>query len=73
MWPAPPLVPNTVVITTVQNQVTLSSLTVSFSCSWFQNTNGDLKYYTVIVKQSEGNAMDVPGIWLGHFIHARLK
>ncbi|XP_078471874.1 receptor-type tyrosine-protein phosphatase beta-like [Lampetra planeri] len=70
---APPPVPNTVTITTVQNQVTLSSLTVYFSCSWFQNTNGDLKYYTVIVKQSEGNAMDVPEIWLGHFIHARLK
>ncbi|XP_061434361.1 receptor-type tyrosine-protein phosphatase beta-like isoform X2 [Lethenteron reissneri] len=57
---APPLVPNTVVITTVQNQVTLSSLTVSFSCSWFQNTNGDLKYYTVIVKQSEGTQVESP-------------
>ncbi|XP_078472009.1 receptor-type tyrosine-protein phosphatase beta-like isoform X1 [Lampetra planeri] len=57
---APPLDPNTVVITTVQNQVTLSSLTVSFSCSWFQNTNGDLKYYTVIVKQSEGTQVESP-------------
>ncbi|XP_078733689.1 uncharacterized protein LOC144948133 [Lampetra fluviatilis] len=56
---APPPVPETN-ITTVQNQVTPSSLTVSFSCSWFQNTNGDLKYYTVIVKQSEGTNSDSP-------------
>ncbi|XP_078733695.1 receptor-type tyrosine-protein phosphatase beta-like [Lampetra fluviatilis] len=57
---APPPVPETVYITTVQNQVTPSSLTISFSCSWFQNTNGDLKYYTVIVKQSEGSSSESP-------------
>ncbi|XP_078472008.1 receptor-type tyrosine-protein phosphatase beta-like isoform X2 [Lampetra planeri] len=57
---APPPVPNTVVITTVQNQVTPSSLTISFNCSWFKNTNGDLKYYTVIVKQSEGTSSESP-------------
>ncbi|XP_061434431.1 receptor-type tyrosine-protein phosphatase beta-like [Lethenteron reissneri] len=57
---APPPVPETVNITTVQNQVTPNSLTVSFSCSWFQNTNGDLKYYTVIVKQSDGTNSESP-------------
>ncbi|XP_075913325.1 receptor-type tyrosine-protein phosphatase beta-like [Petromyzon marinus] len=57
---APPPVPETVNITMVQNQVTPSSLTISFSCSWFQNTNGDLKYYTVIVKQSAGTSSESP-------------
>ncbi|XP_061434356.1 receptor-type tyrosine-protein phosphatase beta-like [Lethenteron reissneri] len=57
---APPPVPETVNITTVQNQVTPSSLTISFSCSWFQNTNGDLKSYTVIVKQSEETSSESP-------------
>ncbi|XP_061434358.1 receptor-type tyrosine-protein phosphatase beta-like isoform X2 [Lethenteron reissneri] len=57
---APPPVSETVYITTVQNQVTPSSLTISFSCSWFQNTNGDLKYYTVIVKQSKGTSSESP-------------
>ncbi|XP_075913322.1 receptor-type tyrosine-protein phosphatase beta-like [Petromyzon marinus] len=57
---APPPVLETVNITMVQNQVTPSSLTISFNCSWFQNTNGDLKYYTVIVKQSEGTSSESP-------------
>ncbi|XP_078733691.1 receptor-type tyrosine-protein phosphatase beta-like [Lampetra fluviatilis] len=57
---APPPALEPVNITTVQNQVTPSSLTISFSCSWFQNTNGDLKYYTVIVKQSDGTNSESP-------------
>ncbi|CAN0169589.1 unnamed protein product [Lampetra fluviatilis] len=42
------------------NVATPSSLTLTFNCSWFATTNGDLKYYTVIVKESAETTNEKP-------------
>ncbi|XP_078471890.1 receptor-type tyrosine-protein phosphatase beta-like [Lampetra planeri] len=57
---APPAIPESVKVDSVPNTVTSNSLTLSFSCSWFATTNGDLKYFTVIVKESAETTTDKP-------------
>ncbi|XP_061434374.1 receptor-type tyrosine-protein phosphatase beta-like [Lethenteron reissneri] len=57
---APPDIPESVKVDSVPNTVTSNSLTLSFSCSWFATTNGDLKYFTVIVKESAETTTDKP-------------
>ncbi|XP_075913358.1 receptor-type tyrosine-protein phosphatase beta-like isoform X2 [Petromyzon marinus] len=57
---APPLVSESVTINSMPNTATSSSLTLFFDCSWFATTNGDLKYYTVIIKESVEMTVDKP-------------
>ncbi|XP_061434398.1 receptor-type tyrosine-protein phosphatase beta-like [Lethenteron reissneri] len=57
---APPAILEPVKIDSVPNAVTPSSLTLTFNCSWFATTNGDLKYYTVIVKESAETTTEKP-------------
>ncbi|CAN0169862.1 unnamed protein product [Lampetra fluviatilis] len=57
---APPEIPESVKVDSVPNTVTSNSLTLSFSCSWFATTNGDLKYFTVIIKESADTTPEQP-------------
>lgn len=34
--------------------VTKSSISFQFNCSWFSDVNGAVKYFTVVVTESEG-------------------
>ncbi|XP_078733530.1 receptor-type tyrosine-protein phosphatase beta-like [Lampetra fluviatilis] len=57
---APPAISEPVTINSMPNVATPSSLTLTFNCSWFATTNGDLKYYTVIVKESAETTNEKP-------------
>lgn len=46
--------------------ITKSSINFTFNCSWFSDTNGAVKYFTVVVREADGKCHDlIPfSLWL---------
>ncbi|XP_019370273.1 PREDICTED: receptor-type tyrosine-protein phosphatase beta isoform X1 [Gavialis gangeticus] len=40
--------------------ITKSSINFTFNCSWFSDTNGAVKYFTVVVREADDNAEQKP-------------
>ncbi|XP_068590186.1 receptor-type tyrosine-protein phosphatase beta [Cebidichthys violaceus] len=51
----PPVPPPSVRVGEKSSKVTLSSILFRFNCSWFSDANGAVRYFTVIVAESDAN------------------
>lgn len=51
----PPSPPLTTRVSQTVAKVSTSSITFSFNCSWFSDVNGVIKWFAVIVLESQGN------------------
>lgn len=49
----PPVPPPTVRVNEKSSKVTSSSILFRFNCSWFSDSNGAIRYFTVIVAESD--------------------
>lgn len=50
----PPVPPQSVRVTKRSSKIKSSSILFRFNCSWFSDTNGAVRYFTVIVAESDG-------------------
>uniref|UniRef100_A0A3P8P794 protein-tyrosine-phosphatase n=1 Tax=Astatotilapia calliptera TaxID=8154 RepID=A0A3P8P794_ASTCA len=50
----PPVPPQSVCVTKRSSKIKSSSILFRFNCSWFSDTNGAVRYFTVIVAESDG-------------------
>uniref|UniRef100_A0A8D0G8G8 protein-tyrosine-phosphatase n=1 Tax=Sphenodon punctatus TaxID=8508 RepID=A0A8D0G8G8_SPHPU len=51
----PPPPPPHVRVSKKDSLITKSSINFTFNCSWFSDTNGAVKYFTVVVREADGN------------------
>ncbi|XP_047245590.1 receptor-type tyrosine-protein phosphatase beta isoform X2 [Girardinichthys multiradiatus] len=51
----PPIPPPSVLISEKSSKMTSSSILFRFNCSWFSDANGAVRYFTVIVAESDAN------------------
>ncbi|XP_073476147.1 receptor-type tyrosine-protein phosphatase beta isoform X2 [Aquarana catesbeiana] len=51
----PPTPPVHIRVNKIDTLISKSSIHFSFNCSWFSDTNGAVKYFTVIVSEADGN------------------
>lgn len=56
----PPVPPQSVRVTKRSSKIKSSSILFRFNCSWFSDTNGAVRYFTVIVAESDANEMLQP-------------
>ncbi|KAM9335025.1 receptor-type tyrosine-protein phosphatase beta [Symphorus nematophorus] len=56
----PPVPPTSVRVSERSSKVTASSILFRFNCSWFSDANGAVRYFTVIVAESDANEMLQP-------------
>ncbi|XP_041819608.1 receptor-type tyrosine-protein phosphatase beta [Chelmon rostratus] len=56
----PPVPPPSVRVSERSSKVTPSSILFRFNCSWFSDANGAVRYFTVIVAESDANEMLQP-------------
>ncbi|GAA6227007.1 receptor-type tyrosine-protein phosphatase beta-like [Lates japonicus] len=56
----PPVPPPSVRVSDRSSKVTSSSILFRFNCSWFSDTNGAVRYFAVIVAESDGNELLQP-------------
>ncbi|CAJ1054300.1 receptor-type tyrosine-protein phosphatase beta-like [Xyrichtys novacula] len=56
----PPLPPPAVRVSEKSSKVTSSSILFRFNCSWFSDANGAVRYFAVIVAESDANEMLQP-------------
>lgn len=56
----PPVPPPSVRVNEKSSKITPSSILFRFNCSWFSDTNGAVRYFTVIVAESDANEMLQP-------------
>ncbi|TMS01587.1 hypothetical protein E3U43_005407 [Larimichthys crocea] len=56
----PPVPPPSVRVSERSSKLTSSSILFRFNCSWFSDANGAVKYFTVIVAESDANEMLQP-------------
>lgn len=54
MCAGPPVPPPTVRISEKAAHITPSTIFFKFNCSWFSNTNGDIRYFAIIVAEADG-------------------
>ncbi|KAF7648227.1 hypothetical protein LDENG_00159980, partial [Lucifuga dentata] len=60
MIDCPPAPPPSVRVTERSSKVTSSTILFRFNCSWFSDVNGAVRYFTVIVAESETNELLQP-------------
>ncbi|NXU63132.1 PTPRB phosphatase, partial [Horornis vulcanius] len=51
----PPQPPPDIRVNKKEVLITKSSINFTFNCSWFSDTNGAVKYFTVVVREADGN------------------
>ncbi|XP_074726670.1 receptor-type tyrosine-protein phosphatase beta isoform X2 [Strix uralensis] len=51
----PPQPPPDIRVNKKEVLITKSSINFTFNCSWFSDTNGAVKYFTVVVRESDGS------------------
>ncbi|CAI9549019.1 unnamed protein product, partial [Staurois parvus] len=51
----PPAPPIHIRVNKIDTFISKSTIHFSFNCSWFSDTNGAVKYFTVIVSEADGN------------------
>ncbi|XP_074868976.1 receptor-type tyrosine-protein phosphatase beta isoform X2 [Carettochelys insculpta] len=51
----PPPPPPYIRVNKKEALITKSSINFTFNCSWFSDTNGAVKYFTVVVREADGN------------------
>ncbi|XP_023118290.2 receptor-type tyrosine-protein phosphatase beta [Amphiprion ocellaris] len=56
----PPVPPSSVRVSERSSKVTSSSILFRFNCSWFSDANGAVRYFAVIVAESDANEMLQP-------------
>ncbi|XP_042370707.1 receptor-type tyrosine-protein phosphatase beta-like, partial [Plectropomus leopardus] len=56
----PPVPPPSVRVSERSSKVTSSSILFRFNCSWFSDANGAVRYFAVIVAESDANEMLQP-------------
>ncbi|XP_077357114.1 receptor-type tyrosine-protein phosphatase beta isoform X1 [Festucalex cinctus] len=56
----PPAPPPSVSVSSAAAKVTSSSILFRFNCSWFSDVNGAVRYFAVIVAQSDANELLLP-------------
>ncbi|XP_028255677.1 receptor-type tyrosine-protein phosphatase beta [Parambassis ranga] len=56
----PPVPPSSVRVSEKSSKIKSSSILFRFNCSWFSDANGAIRYYTVIVAESDANEMLQP-------------
>uniref|UniRef100_A0A3Q3W1C4 protein-tyrosine-phosphatase n=1 Tax=Mola mola TaxID=94237 RepID=A0A3Q3W1C4_MOLML len=56
----PPVPPPSVHVSEKSSKVTSSSILFRFNCSWFSDANGAVRYFAVIVAESDANEMLQP-------------
>lgn len=56
----PPVPPPSVRVSERSSKVTSSSILFRFNCSWFSDANGAVRYFTVIVAESDANEILQP-------------
>uniref|UniRef100_A0A4W6D1H1 protein-tyrosine-phosphatase n=1 Tax=Lates calcarifer TaxID=8187 RepID=A0A4W6D1H1_LATCA len=56
----PPVPPPSVRVSERSSKVTSSSILFRFNCSWFSDANGAVRYFAVIVAESDGNELLQP-------------
>ncbi|XP_041636404.1 receptor-type tyrosine-protein phosphatase beta [Cheilinus undulatus] len=56
----PPVPPSSVRVSEKSSKLTSSSILFRFNCSWFSDTNGAVRYFAVIVAESDANEMLQP-------------
>ncbi|XP_044041315.1 receptor-type tyrosine-protein phosphatase beta isoform X2 [Siniperca chuatsi] len=56
----PPVPPPSVRVSERSSKVTSSSILFRFNCSWFSDTNGAVRYFAVIVAESDANEVLQP-------------
>ncbi|KAL7370550.1 hypothetical protein ABVT39_003709 [Epinephelus coioides] len=56
----PPVPPSSVRVSEKTSKVTSSSILFRFNCSWFSDANGAVRYFAVIVAESDANEMLQP-------------
>uniref|UniRef100_A0A3Q3FBX1 protein-tyrosine-phosphatase n=1 Tax=Labrus bergylta TaxID=56723 RepID=A0A3Q3FBX1_9LABR len=56
----PPVPPLIIRISDRSTMVTKSSIVFTFNCSWFSDVNGAVKFFTVVVMESEGDDVTQP-------------
>lgn len=52
--PGPPPPPPHIRVNKKDVLITKSSINFTFNCSWFSDTNGAVKYFTVVVREADG-------------------
>lgn len=50
----PPQPPPDIRVNKKEVLITKSSINFTFNCSWFSDTNGAVKYFTVVVREADG-------------------
>ncbi|KAM8907881.1 receptor-type tyrosine-protein phosphatase beta isoform 2-T2 [Spinachia spinachia] len=60
MIDCPPVPPPSIRVSERSAKVTSSSILFRFNCSWFSDANGAVRYFAVIVAESDANAMLKP-------------
>ncbi|XP_035536285.1 receptor-type tyrosine-protein phosphatase beta-like [Morone saxatilis] len=56
----PPVPPPSVRVSEKSSKVTSSSILFRFNCSWFSDANGAIRYFTVVVAESDANEILQP-------------
>ncbi|XP_029350961.1 receptor-type tyrosine-protein phosphatase beta [Echeneis naucrates] len=56
----PPVPPPSVRVSERSSKVTSSSILFRFNCSWFSDTNGAVRYFTVVIAESDANELLQP-------------
>uniref|UniRef100_A0A672TKI9 protein-tyrosine-phosphatase n=1 Tax=Strigops habroptila TaxID=2489341 RepID=A0A672TKI9_STRHB len=56
----PPQPPPDIRVNKKEVLITKSSINFTFNCSWFSDTNGAVKYFTVVVREADGMCSEGP-------------
>lgn len=64
-YPGPPQPPPDIRVNKKEVLITKSSINFTFNCSWFSDTNGAVKYFTVVVREADGKCHDVIPFFMG--------
>lgn len=55
LLPGPPPPPPHIRVNKKDVLISKSSINFTFNCSWFSDTNGAVKYFTVVVREADGS------------------
>lgn len=58
-YSGPPQPPPDIRVNKKEVLITKSSINFTFNCSWFSDTNGAVKYFTVVVREADGKYHDL--------------